>query len=184
MATAGIVNWVPILVVIGLPLPSEDAQQVPAVSANSEFGRVRSSNPKLAALISEARTRSDTFRALMTSIAATDGIVFVDEGRCPHRAAACLTWHVTLAGSYRMLFVRMDMSKSDLDLMASAGHELQHALEVLANDRLRSSAEIQLFYKRGFSPESPQNAETAAARAAGDAVFREVKRSRSAEGKK
>jgi hypothetical protein len=120
----------------------------------------------------------------MTSIEATDGIVFVDEGRCPHRAVACLTWNVTLAGSYRMLFIRVDMRKSDLDLMASAGHELHHALEVLANDRLRSSAEIQLFYKRGFSPESPQNVETAAATAAGDAVFREVKRSRSAEGKK
>jgi hypothetical protein len=154
------------LLVIGLPLPSADAQQVPAASANSEFGRVRSSHPRLAALISEARERSHTFRALMTSIEATDGIVFVDEGRCPHRAAACLTWHVTLAGSYRMLFVRVDMRKSDLDLMASAGHELQHALEVLANASLRSSAEIQLFYKRGFSPESPQNAETAAARAA------------------
>lgn len=181
--TAGIVSC-PILLVIGLPLPSHDPQQVPAASTNSEVARVRSGNPRLAALISEARKRSHTFRALMTSIDATDGIVFVDEGRCPHRAAACLTWHVTLAGSYRMLFVRMDMSKSDLDLMASAGHELQHALEVLANERLRSSAEIQLFYKRGFSPESPQNAETAAANAAGDAVFREVKRSRSADGKK
>jgi hypothetical protein len=182
--TTGSVFGFPILLVIGLPLPTADAQQVPAASANSEFGRVRSSHPRLAALISEARERSHTFRALMMSIEATDGIVFVDEGRCPHRAAACLTWHVTLAGSYRMLFVRVDMRKSDLDLMASAGHELQHALEVLANASLRSSAEIQLFYKRGFSPESPQNAETAAAKAAGDAVFREVKRSRAVDGKK
>jgi hypothetical protein len=141
---------------------------------------VRAGNARLASLISEARERSHTFTALITSIDSTDGIVFIEEGRCRRGAPACLTWHVTLAGPYRMLFVRLDPRRSDLDLMASAGHELQHALEVLANASLRSTAAIQLFYMRGMSPETLRTPETAAAEAAGNAVFLEVQRSRSA----
>lgn len=68
----------------------------------------------------------------------------------------------------RMLFVRIDTRrKSARDLMASAGHELQHALEVLVERGLRSTAAIQLFFMRGMSPESPRAVETAAAVAAG-----------------
>jgi hypothetical protein len=141
---------------------------------------VRASNARLASLISEARERSHTFSALITAFDATDGIVFIEEGRCRRSAPACLTWHVTLAGPYRMLFVRVDPRKPDLDLMASAGHELQHALEVLANPALRSTAAIQLFYMRGLSPETLRTPETTAAEAIGNAVFLEVQRSRSA----
>jgi hypothetical protein len=137
----------------------------------------------MASLISEARERSHTFSALITSIDATDGIVFIEEGRCRRSAPACLTWHVTLAGPYRMLFVRLDPRRSDLDLMASAGHELQHALEVLANASLRSTVAIQFFYMRGLSRETLHTPETAAAEATGNAIFLEVQRSRSA-GKK
>jgi hypothetical protein len=57
---------------------------------------------------------------------------------------------------------------SDLDLMASAGHELQHALEVLANASLRSTAAIQFFYMRGLSRETLHTPETAAAEATGN----------------
>jgi hypothetical protein len=57
---------------------------------------------------------------------------------------------------------------------------LQHALEVLANPALRSTAAIQLFYMRGLSPETLRTPETTAAEAIGNAVFLEVQRSRSA----
>ena len=154
--------------------PALVSAQPPTASASSHFARVRSANPRLTALIAEAAERSPTFRALIASIEATDGIVFVEDGTCARGVTACLTWQVTLAGPYRMLFVRIDTRKSARDFMASAGHELQHALEVLVERGLRSTAAIQLFYMRGMSPESPRAVETAAAVAAGNAVFRET----------
>lgn len=173
----GLICWIAMLLVGGLlPLPAV-AQPVSPATTFPELPRVRASDPRLASLISEARKRSRTFSGLLTSIAATDGIVFVEEGRCRRSAPACLTWHVTLAGAYRMLFVRLDLRKSDVDLMASVGHELQHALEVLADTSLRSTTAIQLFYMRGLSPESFRTPETAAAEATGNAVFLEVQRS-------
>lgn len=175
----GLVCSVAILLVAGLLPPCADAQSLPAAATTFELPRVRVGNPRLASLISEARERSPTFSSLITALAATDGIVFVEAGRCRRSAPACLTWHVTLAGPFRMLFVRLDPRKSDLDLMASAGHELQHALEVLSNPSLRSSAAIQFFYMRGLSPETLRTPETAAAEATGNAVFLEVQRSRS-----
>ena len=182
--TVGNFFSVAILLVAGLLPPAANAQHVPAAPDTSEFPRIRSSSAKLASLISEAKERSPTFSALVTAIEATDGIVFVQDGRCRQGRQACLTWRVTLAGPYRMLFVRLDARKSDLDLMASAGHELRHALEVLADASLRSTEAIHFFYMRGLSPESFRTAETAAAEATGNAVFLEVQRSRSAGMKK
>ncbi len=98
---------------------------------------MRSGNARLSALITEATNRSPTFKARLASIAETDGIVFVEAGPCRRGVPACLSWQVTLAGSYRILFVLLDTRKPELDLMASMGHELQHALEVLADRSLR-----------------------------------------------
>ena len=160
------------------------AQESSGASTTSGDIRVRSGNARLSALITEATDRSPTFKALLASIAATDGIVFVEAGRCRPGVPACLTWKVTLAGSYRILFVLLDTRKPELDLMASMGHELQHALEVLTDRSLRSTAAIQFFYMHLVSSESPpRTVETAAAEATGDAVFREIQRSQSGENK-
>ena len=43
---------------------------------------VRALNPALAKLIRQATERSLTFRGLIDSIEASDGIVYVDEGEC------------------------------------------------------------------------------------------------------
>jgi hypothetical protein len=181
--SGGLVSSVAIVLVAGCFPPYAHPQSLPAASTASDLPRVRTGNARLASLISEARERSHTFSTLIASIDATDGIVFIEEGRCRRSAPACLTWHVTLAGPYRMLFVRLDPRKSDLDLMASAGHELQHALEVLADVSLRSTAAIQFSYMHGLTWGSLRSPETAAAEATGNAVFLEVQRSRSA-GKK
>jgi hypothetical protein len=158
-------------------VPLAGAQTEPSISPES--ARVRASDAKLSALIAEAGRRSPTFRTLVASIEATDGIVFVEAGGCRRGVAACLTWHVTLAGAHRLLFVRVDSDKSDVDLIASVGHELQHALEVLAEPSLRSTSEIHLFYTGGWGRDLLRAVETPAARTVGDTVFREVRRSRS-----
>jgi hypothetical protein len=90
---------------------------------------------------------------------------------------ACLVWRVTPAGPYRILHVRLDSGRPDIELMASIGHELRHALEVLEDSSLRSAAAMYLFYTRGKDT-TPRTFETGAAQSTGDAVYREIRRSR------
>ena len=113
---------------------------------------VRTTSPVLATLIRQATERSATFRALIDTIEASDGIVQVSEGKCRHGARACLPLTVTVAGPFRILFifVRIDTRRADWDYMGSIGHELYHAIEVLSDPRITSShAMVQLFTNEG-----------------------------------
>ena len=178
-----ILGWCAFFLAAGLAPASARAREFSGATTSGD-ARVRSGNARLSALITEATDRSPTFKALLASIAETDGIVFVEAGTCRRGVPACLTWQVTLAGSYRILFVLLDTRKPELDLMASMGHELQHALEILADRSLRSTAAIHYFYMHLVSSESPpRTVETAAAEATGNAVFREIQRSRSGKKK-
>ena len=144
--------------------------------------RVRSTSAKLSALIDDGVARSKTFANLVTAIEATDGIVYVEEGECPRGVAACLEWRVTLARAYRILFVRIASDRADIEVIASIGHELQHALEVLQNRSLRRNSDIVLFYHTpGTIRPVPRAAETRAATTAGDTVRRELRRSQAQE---
>lgn len=140
--------------------------------------RVRSASARLSALIDDGAARSKTFANLITEIEATDGIVYIEEGDCRHGVAACLEWRVTLAGAYRMLFVRIASDRAADKVIASIGHELQHALEVLQNRSLRRNSDIVLFYHTpGTIGWVPRAAETPAATTAGHTVSRELRRS-------
>ena len=59
------------------------AAQEPSGSLTIMVSGVRSSSPQLKALIDDGVARSKTFTDLVRAIEATDGIVFVEEGRCP-----------------------------------------------------------------------------------------------------
>ena len=113
---------------------------------------VRTTSPVLATLIRQATERSATFRALIDTIEASDGIVQVSEGKCRHGARACLPLTVTVAGPFRILFilVRIDTQRADWDYMGSIGHELHHAIEVLSDPRITDShAMVRLFTNEG-----------------------------------
>jgi hypothetical protein len=153
------------------------AQEYPLASVPLSDPRVRSTSARLRALIRNGSELSPTFKGLLASIEATDGIVYVDEGTCPHGVSACLAHQVTLAGRYRILFVRLDTRNFDRALIALIGHELQHALEVLANPQLTSGSAIQSFY--GVMSSDAGAIETPEAVRAGFAVFDELQRSRS-----
>ena len=152
--------------------------QEPSGSLTIMVPRVRSTSAKLSALIGDGAARSKTFANLITAIEATDGIVYVEEGECPRGVAACLEWRVTLARAYRILFVRIASDRAAIEVIASIGHELQHALEVLQNRSLRRNSDIVFFYhKPGTIGGVPRAAETRAATTAGDTVLRELRRS-------
>jgi hypothetical protein len=112
--------------------------------------RVRSNNPSIAAIIQDATDRSTLFRRLIETINATDGLVYVDEGKCRHSVSACLVLSVKMAGPYRLLRILVDPHKYDRDCerMAAIGHELRHAIEVLSEPNVRDYPAVQSFFDR------------------------------------
>lgn len=150
-----------------------DLRGAPVNASCSSGNRVRSSNPYILAMTEEASRRSPTFRGLLTAIDATDGIVYIEQGNCMHKARACLALDVASAAGCRILRVGVDARRPDWDVMASIGHELRHAIEVLENRSLNDQSSVYLFYAQGRqAPDRPF--ETDAAIGAGDAVRKEL----------
>jgi hypothetical protein len=112
---------------------------------------------------------------LVDTINASDGIVYVEAGRCRY-SRACLTG-VSTAGEYRMLWVTIDTRRVDSELIASIGHELQHAIEILSNPDVRSTAAMYIFYSRFAKRIGTGRGafETAAATKVGNAVREEFR---------
>jgi hypothetical protein len=136
---------------------------------------VRSSNASLITLIARGSEQSATFRRLIDAIDASDGIVYVEAGRCRY-SRACLTG-VSAAGTYRMLWVTVDTRRIDSELIASIGHELQHAIEILSNPNVRNTAAMYLFYSRFARRVGTGRGafETTAATKAGNTVREEIR---------
>ena len=110
--------------------------------------RVRSTNPGISAAIAEGAARSATFRSLVQSIEKTDGIVYVESGRCGHGVSSCLSLSVVPAGDYRLLRILIDNVRSVSSLIASIGHELQHAIELLGEQAVRTMTAAYNYYAR------------------------------------
>ncbi len=147
-----------------------------SVTASAQ-GSVRSSHSGLTALIARATSQSQTFKALSNAVNASDGIVYIEPGICGHGVAACLT-HVTAGGGNRILWVRVGALKNETDLIASIGHELRHALEVLGEPAITSNAAMHLFYLRRGLDRRSGAFETAAAVEAGRMVRAEIQKGR------
>jgi len=165
------------LAVLGLACVAQtaSAQTSTASTLGPDGLRVRTDSPVLGTLIRDASERSQTFRALLAAIDATDGIVYVSVGTCG-RLRACLLHRITEAGPHRVLNIIVDAQHRDLALMGAIGHELRHALEVLGDFRIRTDVALFAFYKiHGLKVKGV--IETRAAIAAGDAVRDEVHRS-------
>ena len=113
----------------------------------AEMSRVRSGHRELRALITRASEQSLTFRRMVETINASDGIVYVAPGVCRHGVRACLV-RVTSAGPHRSLFVKVDITKAERKLMAAIGHELHHAIEVLSDPAVTDYATMLIFYMK------------------------------------
>jgi hypothetical protein len=139
--------------------------------------RVRSNSPALAAVIDDATVRSPLFRRLRKTIDATDGLVYVDDGICGRSVVACLALTVQVAGPHRVLRIVVDTNrrKNDCDLMASIGHELWHAIELLNEPNVRDYYAAYSFFDREAPTDRVKNRfETSAAIRTGLSVLREV----------
>ena len=143
--------------------------------------RVRSEEPRFAALIAEAAEWSPTIRRLVDAVEASDGIVYIAPGRCGKSVRACMIHSVTMAGPNRVLRIVIDPRDRDCVVAGSIGHELWHALEVLRERSLTSDAAVFHFYARA-GRHTPQNGdpvapvETKGALQAGSAAQADLRR--------
>ena len=139
---------------------------IPRVRANED--------PAIAALLLEAPKRSATFRRLVEAIDASDGIVYIERGTCLHGVKACLAMTVVVSGSNRILRILVDTGRSDEALLASIGHELQHAAEALSDPHVTTNMRIYYFFDR-IGPTGSGRFETHAAIQAGLDVEAELR---------
>jgi hypothetical protein len=111
--------------------------------------RIRSHSPVISKAIAEGPSRSENFRRLVAEVGETDGLIYVEEGRCGHSVRACLLLSVTMAGPLRLLHVRVNTRKvSSCELIGLIGHELQHVVEVLREPQIRTFEQIYRLFER------------------------------------
>ena len=146
--------------------------------------RVRSNGDQtITMLLHDAFERSATFRQLVETINRTNGLVYVELGRCGRRSPAfraCMLMSVTVAGPNRILRIRVDTRRDPPSSMGSIGHELQHAIEALSEPGGTTNALLHLFFERLAGSPSARGQlefETAEAVKAGDAVTKEIQES-------
>ena len=149
-------------------------QSAAAQDGTTRLPRVRTSHAAIAAAIALGIERSPTFRSLIDTIDATDGLVYVEEGKCGNGVRACLSLSVVIAGPYRLLrIVVAPRPAATCDFVGTIGHELQHAIEALSNAGVRSNREM-FFLFLGPGAAAPARFETAAARLVGFEVEKEM----------
>jgi hypothetical protein len=153
----------------------------PAVAADPDVvSRVRDvGDASIASLLREAAAGSVTFGLLVERINATNGVVYVEQGPCPHGLRACLLLSVVVAGPNRILRIHVDVRRDKPATIGSIGHELQHAIEALSEPGVTTSALLFGFFERltgGPSARGQLEFETDAALRAGDQVLAEIER--------
>jgi len=172
---AGVASGVAIVRLVCIALWFVAASDIPTGAAPTppQMPRVRSEYPRVVAAIALGIERSATFRRLIEAIDRSDGLVYIQEGRCGGSERACL--HLSIvSGPHRVLRVLVDPSRiAGGELTASIGHELQHALEALENPRIRTTTDVfNRFLLIG--PTDSGRFETLKAWRAGLAVHREA----------
>ena len=112
---------------------------------------------------------------LQVLIDATDGLVYVMAGRCGQGVRACLHMSLELSGENRLLRILVNPRRAPgCELIASIGHELQHALEALSNPNVRTSFGLSSFFHQIGPEGSPRMFETPEAIEVGLAVAKEA----------
>ena len=145
---------------------------------NQQVRRVRSLDVPITKLMEQAVARSPTFKRLVATVEASNGIVYIEAGLCPGRVLACLPSWMVSSGGNRFMRIVVDRQRFDSDglLVGAIAHELQHAIEVLGDRFVTDSTKMFFFYRR-YAPTGKEQFETLEAIQAGMAVENELRRS-------
>jgi hypothetical protein len=124
------------------------AADVMADDAPGLFTRVRSTERFMIALIREGYERSPTFRELVDTLQQSNIIVFVQPAVCAGgRIRSCL---VSVSGSavQRHIRIKVDPRTSQNTLIATIGHELQHAIEIAEHPEVSDGSSALRLYRQ------------------------------------
>ena len=144
----------------------------PVISTN-----LRPQDQRLTALIRAGSARSATLKSLIDRIEASRVIVYVAiNPMMKPNLSGMLTW-MTQAGGYRYVRVSISNDLTPDQMIATIGHELQHAVEVIEDETVSDEASLVALYRRigqQSGSASPSRWETDAAQRTGFVVRKEL----------
>jgi hypothetical protein len=134
---------------------------------------VRSTDPRVQEWLRIGAAESQTFRSLLNLLGESDLIVHVQV--VDRLATAGQTYFVTSTATTRYVRIEVMHRSSLAEIVALIGHELQHAVEIAEEPRIRDRQALALFYK-GMPGNSMTGTEydSVAARVMEDRVRREM----------
>ena len=139
--------------------------------------RIRPQDRRSTQFLRDGIARSETFRVLVNRIEASNVFVYIQVSPfIKSSLAGKLTW-MTQAGPYRYLRATLSPDQTSDQGIASLAHELQHAVEVLADEQVVNEKTLVSLYQRIGQKSSAAVAsgwETLAAQEAGYRVRREL----------
>ncbi|MEO5740019.1 MAG: hypothetical protein ABIS29_05445 [Vicinamibacterales bacterium] len=145
---------------------------VPKVSAN-----LRPQDDRLTQLVRAGIARSATFKSLVDRIEASHVIVYVAiNPLIKSNLSGMLTW-MTQAGGHRYLRASISNALGPDQMIATIGHELQHAVEVIEDEAVNDEETLVALYRRigqQSGAASPSRWETEAAQRTGFVVRKEL----------
>lgn len=160
---------------LALAVPAADlsAQQFDPTSRHIG-SHVRGATPLITEMIKGAVRRSATFAALVEALNQTDVIVYIESTpQLPSGVDGRLTFS-GVNGSLRYVRAQVTSELTGAAMLAVAGHELQHALEVAQHGEVRDVETFAGLYQRIGTGRSRGQFDTAAARQVGRRVRLEL----------
>jgi hypothetical protein len=151
----------------------EDAEPSRAILRSP---RVRPYDGRAAQLLLEGLERSVTLRAIVDRLEQLEVIVYLEMQPALRKKLAGMLTFLTATASSRYVRVSLNPEYPRDTLVATLGHELQHALEVAEAPSVVDAASLQAYYeKHGLStPQHVNGWDSLAARVIGDEVRREL----------
>jgi hypothetical protein len=150
-----------------------DADVTRGVMSAAVVHHVRSTDPRVQDWLRIGAAESQTFRSLLNLLGESDLIVHVQV--VDRLATAGQTYFVTSTATARYVRIEVTFRGSLSEMIALIGHELQHAVEIAHEPRIRDRQALALFYK-GMPGNSMTTTEydSVAARVMEDRVRREM----------
>lgn len=139
--------------------------------------RIRPQDQRTTQMLRDGMARSETFRALVERIEASNVFVYVAVSPFIKSSLSGQLTFMTQSGPYRYLRATISPDQSSDQAIATLAHELQHAVEVVGDENVISEKTLAALYKRiGEPSRAVANAgwETVAAQEAGYRVRREL----------
>src|SRR5918993_903336 len=112
----------------------------------SQFAHVRPIDPTCTSLVQRGTDRSATFRHLVSSIEASDIIVYVECGQRLRTGVVGVTRLSARAGGFRYVRVSIDQRVAGDDAVAILGHELYHVTELAAARHVIDASTMRELY--------------------------------------